>query len=635
MMIVKVLRFLHRYSTNMVAYSGLLQLIKNKLTDPQKQFLKKIIYPTSRYKNNQIYKIRKRLYDLGFTERPLQELSTLANDSSNFNIRRSAAQELARWYANQGDENGVYRALEYLSIAKSGRIDSRNKRKNAIMESECLESLGNLESGKKVIKDALVEIGPEPNLYLAASNFEVDMGKKIKWINKTLGLYDLSPLVYSAELKEASIGCLRTNHAKNNKKLISDNLPLVSVIVAAYNAKSTIGNALQSIIEQTWPNLEIIVVDDGSDDNTVSVIEKYIERDHRIKLIKSEKNQGLFVSRNIALSTAKGEFVTSHDTDDWSHPEKMEKQVTNLIKRPLLMGNTSQMARTYPGLKFYRDSNLGNLISEFACSFMFRRKPVLNKIGYWDCVRFSADNEYIRRIIRVFGRNSVASLSTGPLTFYHRTGDSLTGHSAFGYPGYYMGARREYYEAQSYHHDRTDQLFYEFPQKKRPFPVPEPMWPAREETICGRRHFDIIIVSDFRKIGEYSRSGIEEIRAQVKMGLHTGLVQMSEYDLDPELKIVPEIRELLDGNRAQMLVYGERVSCDLLLVRDPSVLQEWQRYVPDIEANDVRVIVNQGPFGDYGSNNIFRYDIRKVQQHLEKYFGKPGLWYSVSPQVRD
>src|SRR5690625_3367909 len=198
-----------------------------------------------------------------------------------------------------------------------------------------------------------------------------------------------------------------------------------------------------------------------------------------------------------------------------------------------------------------------------------------------------------------------------------------------------MGARKEYAESYSNYHKEATSLRYDFPQEPRPFPVPEPMLPTQEEKTNGRRHFDVIIASEFRLLGGTNMSNIEEIKAQKKQGLRTGIIQMSRYDLNSIKEINPKVRELINGDDVQMLVYGERVSCDVLIVRHPPILQEWQKYIPDIEARHVRVIVNQPPKREYSEQGQTLYDIPRCAHHLEAYVGKRGKWYPIGPRIRE
>lgn len=97
-------------------------------------------------------------------------------------------------------------------------------------------------------------------------------------------------------------------------------VPKVSVIIPVYNGKKYMDKCLKSVQKQTLKDIEIICVDDGSTDNTLSILTDYADKDPRIK-VYSQKNAGAGAARNVGLSTAKGEYVTFVDSDDWVEPE--------------------------------------------------------------------------------------------------------------------------------------------------------------------------------------------------------------------------------------------------------------------------------------------------------------------------
>lgn len=99
--------------------------------------------------------------------------------------------------------------------------------------------------------------------------------------------------------------------------------PLVSVIIPTYNVEKYIEKAIQSVLDQTYPNIEIIVVDDGSTDHTVDVVRSF--HDERIKLFINERNMGPSYSRNRGIKEAKGEWIAFLDGDDWWDKERLEK----------------------------------------------------------------------------------------------------------------------------------------------------------------------------------------------------------------------------------------------------------------------------------------------------------------------
>lgn len=102
---------------------------------------------------------------------------------------------------------------------------------------------------------------------------------------------------------------------------------LVSIIMPAFNCEDFIGTTLDSVINQSYKNWEVIIVDDCSTDNTVDVVQEYIKKDNRIKYHKLEKNSGAAVARNKAVDLASGKYMAFLDSDDVWFPEKLTKQI--------------------------------------------------------------------------------------------------------------------------------------------------------------------------------------------------------------------------------------------------------------------------------------------------------------------
>jgi len=114
-------------------------------------------------------------------------------------------------------------------------------------------------------------------------------------------------------------------------------LPLVSVITPAYNAAPFIGEALQSALAQTYLNIEVIVVDDGSEDETRRIAEEFTRTDSRVSVLH-QPNRGVASARNLAIEHSKGEFIAPLDADDIWYPEKLEKQMRHAISRDPTVG---------------------------------------------------------------------------------------------------------------------------------------------------------------------------------------------------------------------------------------------------------------------------------------------------------
>jgi glycosyltransferase involved in cell wall biosynthesis len=115
--------------------------------------------------------------------------------------------------------------------------------------------------------------------------------------------------------------------------------PLVSILIPAYNSQDWISETLESALAQTWPNKEIIVVDDGSKDQTLEIAKRYESKNVRVV---TQTNQGAAVARNTAFSLAQGDYIQWLDADDVLDPNKVENQMRQiqggLSKRTLLSG---------------------------------------------------------------------------------------------------------------------------------------------------------------------------------------------------------------------------------------------------------------------------------------------------------
>lgn len=101
---------------------------------------------------------------------------------------------------------------------------------------------------------------------------------------------------------------------------------LVSIIMPSWNTAKFIGESIQCVVNQTYPNWELLIVDDCSTDNTDKVVEPFLS-DARIKYLKNKKNSGAALTRNRAIREANGEWIAFLDSDDLWAPEKLDKQV--------------------------------------------------------------------------------------------------------------------------------------------------------------------------------------------------------------------------------------------------------------------------------------------------------------------
>jgi glycosyltransferase involved in cell wall biosynthesis len=121
--------------------------------------------------------------------------------------------------------------------------------------------------------------------------------------------------------------------------VVSTNSPLVSVIIPAYNAEASIRQTIQSIISQVYQAIEILVVDDGSEDQTSAIVRELAQNDVRLRLF-SQPNLGVAAARNAAIAHARGEFIAPIDADDIWHPHNLAMQVKCLLASSFRVGLT-------------------------------------------------------------------------------------------------------------------------------------------------------------------------------------------------------------------------------------------------------------------------------------------------------
>lgn len=164
--------------------------------------------------------------------------------------------------------------------------------------------------------------------------------------------------------------------------------PLISVVMPAFNAEKTIGQAIQSVLNQTYKKLELIIVDDASTDETLSIAGEYARKDTRIRILKNMKNFGVSQSRNHGVEFANADWVAFLDSDDMWMPDKLEKQYQMILDNPscsiCFTGSAFMDEHSHrynyilsvPRQLVYHDLLKQNLIS---CSSVLVKKEVLKK----------------------------------------------------------------------------------------------------------------------------------------------------------------------------------------------------------------------------------------------------------------
>jgi glycosyltransferase involved in cell wall biosynthesis len=117
--------------------------------------------------------------------------------------------------------------------------------------------------------------------------------------------------------------------------------PIVSIITPVYNSGIYIAPTIEAIIKQSYQNWELLITDDASTDDTIRIVEGYLKKDNRIRLFKLHANAGTAIARNNSIKMAKGRFIAFCDSDDIWFPEKLEKQISFMMKHGYTVTHTS------------------------------------------------------------------------------------------------------------------------------------------------------------------------------------------------------------------------------------------------------------------------------------------------------
>lgn len=189
----------------------------------------------------------------------------------------------------------------------------------------------------------------------------------------------------------------------------------VSVIICTYNGAAYVAATLDSVLSQTYDNIEIVVLDDGSEDQTVTIVKEYCLQDSRIKLY-TQTNKGLPAARNNAVGKAVGEWVAIIDQDDLCYPARVERQLAVAKKFPsakLIFSDTDHIdedgrvigsnlsAFVLPKL-IIRQGLAGELLLRLGCyidseSCFFKRSLVVDIGGFDESLKYACDYDFFIR----------------------------------------------------------------------------------------------------------------------------------------------------------------------------------------------------------------------------------------------
>ncbi|MCX8082789.1 MAG: glycosyltransferase family 2 protein [bacterium] len=196
------------------------------------------------------------------------------------------------------------------------------------------------------------------------------------------------------------------------------NNPLVSIIIPVYNRAELLPRTLKSVVNQTYRNIEIIVVDDGSDEDIKIICDRF--NDPRIRYIRHTENKGLPSARNTGIRMSKGDFITFLDSDDEYIPERIDKQVKFFTENRDIQVVYCSVLEEKKGKQYLRKI-IGDKWFVWVHQIMLK-KEVIEKVGFFDESFISLEDvDYVYRLRKFYTFGFIDE----PLLIYHNTPGSL------------------------------------------------------------------------------------------------------------------------------------------------------------------------------------------------------------------
>jgi hypothetical protein len=406
----------------------------------------------------------------------------------------------------------------------------------------------------------------------------------------------------------------------------------VSVVVTAYRPDRGLLTAVSSILAQSWANVEIVIVDDASGPDYDEVLAAAVALGDRIRLVRLTGNSGTYAARNAGLDAAGGEFAAFQDSDDWSHPRRLELQIQPLLADRTLVATTSdglavtdRLLLTRPGVRSGRFN---------PSSLVFRRTTVMQRIGYFDRVRKAADSEYIGRIQATFGPRAVRHVESGPLALIRLSAGSLSRSEIK--PHWMHAGRTAYSSAYLRWHQligaRAVSPYRPADGHGRPFAVPGHLLGADPAV---PRDVDVLMVADWRFLESTQRTAADELGALAAAGVRVAVLPLESYRA-VYLKRAPlaaPVQDLVNQGVVEQVALGERVRARLVIVRQAAVLQFTAGMTSHVTTDRIVVVADRAPARTDGTDR--RYVPAVATEAARRLFGAPEVrWVAQDAGVR-
>lgn len=496
----------------------------------------------------------------GFSEWAFEGLEALLEDDRGRPDEHAySAWALANWLAFGSND---WRRVAMLA-AQARSTNFLSPIGPVLLESDAMRREGRLIESRRTLRRAMIEQANAVDLKLAYANAWSDgpAARRLDWVNQGWLGAGLSTVTLRDPRQPLALDNLAVSSASAIERFLGQK---VSVIVPLCNAEATVMTALESLLGQTWRNIEVLVIDDCSRDGSVGVVSEVAKRDPRVVLLRHPTNLGAYAARNTGLARATGDFITTHDADDWSHPQKLALQVKALLTEPAAQASVSHWVRCSSSLIFSHQPRQANWVHGNVSSLMFRRQ-VAQTLGYWDAVTVGADAEFYYRLLTLHGQNAIREVLPGiPLAFGRHHPDSLTQRPETHSRSLSYGLRREYQESFDAWHRSIRGTAFSLLSAQPPvrlFPVPETMLRQAPATEVRR-----IVVADFSADSPQAAAVEACLRQLSDLEGQLAVFHLADVTRSVLGRVSECVRGLMRERGILTLLPGQKVRCSILFV---------------------------------------------------------------------
>lgn len=396
--------------------------------------------------------------------------------------------------------------------------------------------------------------------------------------------------------------------------------PLVSVVMTTFQPGPEAVVAATSILEQSWTNLELIVVDDASGPQFDETLDSLAGLDSRVRVVRMPVNGGTYLARNAGIAAARGPLIAGQDSDDWSHPLRLERQAAPLLADPDVTASRCAAWTVSPDLVFHRRGYWPERRCEG--SLMVRTEAARSLGGYVRSRR-GADSEFVARLTATGG--TVVDVAD-PLWLTRIQPGTLSRSDFF--PAWHHPARGAFRASFERWHAQVKAGAASAHADAAGVHIPDRFAVSAAE----RPPLDVLLVTDLRFDTPSLRMWLDVAAAGAARGMRVGVCQLDDPLLTTSAVAAPCPRVVKADNlgTAELVTVGDEREVDLVVVTSPSLVQLMPE-VPMVGIRAARVVAvappREGPTGPL-------FDPGLCDAAISRGFGVVPTWLPVSGQAR-